>query len=194
MAVVGIVALNLAAARSLASYDLKLMMGVMPTALILQVALFRLIRTQGRRRAFWAGFLTAGFLVMLSFVWANRLSETVGIATDAATGKTVFVVEPGSFGGDQMHAIWTGYVNVVVRCLPYVPQSPLAAAVVFLMPQVLAASACGLLAWLWSRGERSCAGAMRTESMRLLLSNENVVMQAVLGGCFSRQEPRAFLS
>ncbi len=156
MAVVGIVALNLATARRLAAYDVKLMMGVMPTALILQLALFRLIRTRGRWRAFWAGFLTAGFLAMLSFVWANRLSGTVGVATDAVTGKTVFVVVPGSFGGDQMHAIWTGYVDLVVRCLPYVPQSPLAAAVVFLMPQMLAASACGLFAWLVKRGAESC--------------------------------------
>lgn len=152
MAVVGVVALNLAAARRLAAYDDKLMVGVMPTALVLQVALFRLSGTQGRRRAFWAGFLTAGFLAMLSFVWANRLSATVVVATHAVTGKTRFAVVPGSFGGDQMYAVWAGYANVVVRCLPNLPQYQIIAAVVFLMPQMLAALACGVLAWLVRRG------------------------------------------
>ncbi len=156
MAVVGIVALNLAAARCLAAYDDKLMLGVMPTALVLQVALFRLIRAQGRSRAFWAGFLTVGLLAMLSFVWANWLSATVGIAKDAVTGKTKFVVIPGSFGGDQMHAIWTRYVNGVVRCLPDLPRYRLVFAVVLLMPHMLTALAGGLLAWLVKRGVESC--------------------------------------
>ena len=152
MAVVGIVALNLTAARRLAAYDDLLMVGVMPTALVLQVALFRLIRTQGRRRAFWAGFLTAGLLAVLSFVWANRLSSSVGIAKDAVTGKTKIVVIPGSFGGDQMGAIWFGYFHVVARCLPHLPHYQLVAAVVILMPQMLAALAGGLLAGRVKRG------------------------------------------
>jgi hypothetical protein len=155
MAVVGIVALNLAASRGLAAYDGMLVVGVMPIALVLQFALFRLIRTQGRRRAFWAGFLTAGFLMMLSFVCANRLSGSVGVAKDPVTGKSRRVVVPGSFGGDQMYATWQGYVGLVVSCLPYAPQNRLVAAAILLMPQVLAALAGGLLAWLVSRGAES---------------------------------------
>jgi hypothetical protein len=153
MAVVGIVALNLAAARGLAACDEMLAVGVMPIALVLQVALFRLIRTpEGRRRAFWIGFITAGFLMMLSFVWANRFSGSVGIAKDPVTGKSRRVVIPGSLGGDRIYAIWAGYVDAVVRRLPYVPQSRLVAPVILLMPQMLAASAGGLLAWLVKSG------------------------------------------
>ncbi|SIO61300.1 hypothetical protein SAMN05444166_6714 [Singulisphaera sp. GP187] len=106
MAVVGIVALHLAVARRLAAYDNRLMVGVMPTAIVLQVALFRLIRAQERRRAFWTGFLTAGFLMMLSFGWATRFSTPLKTTYNYTTDTlTVGAGVPGYFSADQMRAI-----------------------------------------------------------------------------------------
>lgn len=152
MVLVGIIALNLAAARGLAASSEDLMVGVIPTVLVLQVALFCLIRTRGRRRAFWVGFLMAGLLAVLSLVGANQFSGSLALATDAVTGGTRIVVYDAYFGCKQMDAIWTAYVDTVVQWFPNLPVYPLVDAVVLLIPQMLAALIGGLLAWLTKRG------------------------------------------
>src|SRR5947209_18664618 len=60
MIVVGLIALNLSAVRAFVSIEPWLLIGVAPAGLALQLAAFRLIRSRGRARAFWAGFLAAG--------------------------------------------------------------------------------------------------------------------------------------
>src|SRR4051812_2062493 len=102
MRIVGLAALNLGAARGLAAYDDTLMLGVMPTAIMLQLALLRLIRTKGTRRAFWAGFLATGVLATLSFAGANRFSWSKVIELNPVTGSFDVVANPGSYGGDRM--------------------------------------------------------------------------------------------
>ena len=158
MAAVGLAALNLAASRRLAESDERLALGVMPAALGLQLALYRLVRTRGRGRAFWAGFLAAGLPATLSFVGAHRLSGSVYPVTDLVTHKMVFVVIPGSYGGDRMYEIWIGYGNVVARCFPDLMLYRVGFAGAILVPQVMAGFAGGLVAWLVRRGVEMLRG------------------------------------
>jgi len=69
MIVIGVAALNLAAAHLLLAYDLGLLLGVALNALVLQVALYRLTRSREIERAFFAGFIAAGILSGGHFVW-----------------------------------------------------------------------------------------------------------------------------
>lgn len=156
MAVVGLVALNLAAARFLASYHEAVMLAVMPTALVCQFALFRLTRTRGGRRAFWAGFLAAGCLAMFSVIAAIQLSGKTASAWDPTTGKMKLVVSHGVYGGDQMRWIWRSYVRFIVHYIWWLPSGRLSTAMVYLAPQLLVGLAVGLLTWLAWKGFKLC--------------------------------------
>ena len=70
MAIVGIVAFNIAAVRALLSSRMELAFGLTPIGILLQVALLKAIRHQGRSRFFWAGFSILGTAAAASFIWA----------------------------------------------------------------------------------------------------------------------------
>jgi hypothetical protein len=161
MVAIGIIALDLAAGRFLLDYDAVLLVGVLPAGLALQLGLFRLIRSRGRLRAFWAGFVIAGALAALSFAWGIIFAGSIGIRYDWTTGKIETVSTPGSLGGDRVQALWSAYGAFAERCLerlPYAsdlvgrdwpdPASQLLVALVDFLPQLFMALAGGLLA-LW---------------------------------------------
>jgi hypothetical protein len=53
MVVVGIIALNIAAVRTLFGYSMEMLAGAAVSGLMLQIGFLRLKRNQGGRRAFW---------------------------------------------------------------------------------------------------------------------------------------------
>ena len=69
MIVIGVAALNLAAAHFLLAYDPCVLLGVALNGLVLQVALCGLARNRGIKRAFYAGFIAAGILSGGHFIW-----------------------------------------------------------------------------------------------------------------------------
>lgn len=107
MGLVVLLAANLAAARVLYAHNSEMLVGVAFGAIILQYALFRLIRND-RRRAFWAGFLAGGLVAIAGFAWAMTFPEVMGISLDPGGSMTVHTT-PGS----PLYAIWQGYASLV---------------------------------------------------------------------------------
>jgi hypothetical protein len=65
MVFVVVASLNLAAARALFAQSLLLFAAEAPVGLAMQFGLYRLIRSRGRSRRFWDGFVVVGFIAML---------------------------------------------------------------------------------------------------------------------------------
>ncbi len=162
MAIVGVIALNLALARFLWGCEEKLPLGVMPGALLMQYGAFRLIR--GRGTPFWVGFVAAGSLAVASFAWGTIFGDRSEIAVDPPTGRIVVIPKPGSLGGEQMQAAWGLYGNLAgaqlerwpffsnpnwSNALQYVAIVPF-----WLLPQLLLALLGGLMAVGWRRARR----------------------------------------
>src|SRR5262249_52984324 len=104
MARLSLLAANLAAARMLFAYNVVLLIGVIVGMIAFQVAAYRLFRSRGRTRAFWAGFLVAGLMVMGSFVWATIFPEVLGLTVGGTLVRT-----PGS----SLHVVWYQYTSLV---------------------------------------------------------------------------------
>jgi hypothetical protein len=158
MTAVGLVAVDLAAARAFLGHDeyygwnLGCLAEVAPAVVASEVALLCL--ACGRGRAFWVGFLTAGALAGVSVVLA-RADPPTETTTFRVSGMTTTV-----YPGGPMARLWWGYSSFVYEGLehlhyPYLDgttaiRSFLTTAVVFALPQWLAAVAGGLLArWAW---------------------------------------------
>jgi hypothetical protein len=165
MIVVGLIALNLAAGRVLFSIEPWLLIGVAPTGLALQFAVFRLILSRGPARAFWAGFLAAGLLAAWSLVGAMLFRTSVNVGINRTTGQRITFTTPGYRGADYAWAAWRNYLELVMNALARLPSTAgilqrddaaeaIAGVVVAFLPQFLIALACGLLAWLgaWVAG------------------------------------------
>jgi CDP-diglyceride synthetase len=103
MVIVGVVALDFAAARILLAYNQEMLIGIALGGLVLQVGFFRLIRSRGRGRAFWVGFIVCGLMAMTTLVWAMRFPEVFGIRGGA------LIRTPGS----PLHTVWYGYAKFV---------------------------------------------------------------------------------
>jgi len=179
MVVVGVVALNIAAARLLFDDNSEMLIGVALSGLILQVGLFQLMRSRGRGRGFWAGFIACGLMAMTTLVWAMLFPEVLGI-----TATMTLVRMPGS----SMYTVWYGYANFVsehiIAPVLYDPRinpgiyldSLLGGAlivgiraVVWFLPQLLIAVVGGLLASLiGGRRSKSPAGDPRSLAASLL--------------------------
>ena len=77
MAIVGVIAINLAAARAYISgsehfgWDLYSVLEVVPIGVALQVAILQLVRSPGRGRIFWVGFVACGIVSMATLIWAR---------------------------------------------------------------------------------------------------------------------------
>ena len=84
MAVVGIVALNLAFARTVFPGEPWRLAGIGMIGSLIQVGLFFLIRARGKRRhyAFWAGFEAGSLLGVWSFLYARVPGSWVGYPWD----------------------------------------------------------------------------------------------------------------
>jgi hypothetical protein len=157
MSVVGIVALNLWAGRVLFSIEPWMLPGAAPAGLTLEFAVYRLIRSRGRARAFWAGFLAAGLLAVGSLIWGIWFHESVNAGIDVITGERVTLTTPGLASGDRAWGVWAAYLEFVVSGLERLPLTRgiltrdgalqvIAGTVIVLLPQLLLAVAGGLLA------------------------------------------------
>jgi hypothetical protein len=168
MTVVGLTAVDLAAARALLGRDdhygwnLMWLVTVAPAVVASEVALLGL--AFGRARAFWGGFLTAGALAGISAVlaMADPPCETITITLSGTIGSV--------YPGGPMARLWWGYTSFVYQGLerlgcPYLDgttalPSILTEAAVSALPQWLAAAAGGLLArWAWRAKGRHAAPA-----------------------------------
>jgi hypothetical protein len=106
MVLVGVVAVDIAATRSLFAYNSEMLIGVALGVIALQIGLFRLIRGQGRARVFWSGFIAAGLMAMMTFVWAMMFPEILGLTSTGALVRT-----PGS----TLYTVWHGYSSFVAE-------------------------------------------------------------------------------
>ena len=124
MVVVGVVALNLGAGRLILEFGPPLLLVIAPAGLAAQFFLFRLIRTRGRRRAFWAGLVAGGLpLTVCSFLWGFVFGGSTGIGVDPSTGQRIVVRTPGVAGSAQVRTIWAKYQQFAERTLNTIAKS-----------------------------------------------------------------------
>jgi multisubunit Na+/H+ antiporter MnhG subunit len=157
MVVVGVIALNIAAVRALFSYGLEMFAGAALSGIVLQIGLFRFKRNRDGRRAFWAGFVVCGLMAMIVFISAMRFPD---ILRRTKTGTIIRT--PGS----SLYLICNdGYANFVTDQIGFISNSILGdafylgiRAIVWFLPQLLAAVAGGLLTSLIDRWGKMRAG------------------------------------
>jgi membrane protein YqaA with SNARE-associated domain len=154
MIAAGVIAVNFAAARALLSIHRLAFVGAVLIGLALQVGLFRLIRSRGHARNFWIGFVAAGSLALMCFVWA-MLTPPTGMRQTNPSDRVTYYHTPGS----AMWRLWCDYNNFAATNLVPLPGSyrflgmatgnmPTATlAVIGFAPQVLIAALGGLLTW-----------------------------------------------
>ena len=159
MGVVGIVALNLWAGRILFSIEPWILAGAAPIGLILEFAVYRLIRSRGLARAFWAGFLATGFLAAGSLFWGLTFHESLNMGINVITGERMTISNPGFASSCRAWNVWAEYLKFVADRLERLPLTRgistrdgapqfIAGTVIVFLPQLLIALAGGLLAFL----------------------------------------------
>jgi hypothetical protein len=152
MIVVAVVAANAAIARLLYASNPEILIGVAVPVLVLELAMVAAYWSARPGRAFWAGFLLLGCLVMATFIW-NIVVPTVYGVTSTGTLR----VTPGS----PFHPLWSGYGSLVSDLLrgvlegrvgvdPYDIDVVLLRSIVWTVPQVAGALLGGLVAWIMS--------------------------------------------
>jgi hypothetical protein len=140
MALVAIIAVNIAAVRALHAYNEEWAEGVVLTGLAVQYATLRAIRGRGSARAFWLGFIAAGAVMMMSFIGGDP------------------------DGVSMLFRLWTGYGKYANRWLNRLthvwdyynrtrsePVLVLTLAVVWSGPQLVIAVFGGLVGWFVSQ-------------------------------------------
>jgi hypothetical protein len=162
MVVVGVVALNLGAGRLIFEFGPPLLLVIAPAGLAAQFFLFRLIRTRGPRRAFWAGLVAGGLLTVCSFLWGFVFGGSTGIGVDPSTGQRIVVRTPGVAGSAQVRTIWAKYQQFAERTLNTIAKSwnmselgaGLIAGLFVLFPMIVVGMAGGMLALciIWFAG------------------------------------------
>ncbi len=173
MVVVVLIALNLAAGRAVYSFGPWLLAGFVPTVLVLQFGVFRLIRNRGRARVFWAGFVAGGVLAVGSLAWSFLFRTSVNIGINVTTGQKITITTPGFPAADRVWSAWVVYLTFVENCVESLPMAEdilgredsataIAFAVVVVLPQLLIAVSGGLLAlvvtWLAGKLRRRPTG------------------------------------
>jgi hypothetical protein len=171
MACVGVVALNLTAARALYTYSPMYLYAAALSGLGLQVGLFCLWRSRGRARAFWLGLLMAGGLAMGSCLWAVAFPRVIGIG-GSAKGGFVRVEQKGSPLWDVLEA----YSNFIIRQIDAVPAlAPIiesgneillgaTTTVIWFLPQLVLALGGGILGWTFATAVTRRGGARGSTS------------------------------
>jgi hypothetical protein len=153
MALVVLIAVNLALGRALFEYDCYILAGIAPSALALQLALYRLVRGRRLSRAFWSGFIAAMLVVATLFLWGMYQRRLTSRRFDPVLGKTIVRWRPGT----PMWPGWPSYRNYAYQFIMRLPhgadilyredwRSLLVIAVMFFLPQLVVATAGGLMA------------------------------------------------
>ena len=162
MIVIGVAALNLAAAHLLFAYETGLVFGIALNGLLLQVALWRLTRNRGLKRAFYAGFIAAGILSGGHFIWMR--TDSLGLRPYVAPTTIQVAASPSLWSRilEECAALLEWPYEHSINC----PTSPrystardedvvpwIVFTLLAFLPQVLIASAGGLLGSfiLWVR-------------------------------------------
>jgi hypothetical protein len=160
MCAVGMVAVSLAVGRALYASDPWLPAGVCLAGIAIEVGLFQIVRTRGKPRAFWAGFVICGILAASSFALGKLVRNSVEASVNATTGElTLFPTTVLEQVGSTSWTIWRVYLGLAVMCLNRLPFGPslmspdfrdpvvlTTAALMTGLPQLLVALAGGLLA------------------------------------------------
>ena len=118
MIVVGIASVDLAVARALYAHYLDALIGVSLSGLTLHYGVYRLFRSRGRGRAFWAGFVAAGLLAALSYAWATSYPKVSAVFVDRNTRGIATYLSPGA----PLSGLWEGYSSIAIdglECLPF---------------------------------------------------------------------------
>lgn len=114
MVLVGILALNLGAAKALSAFDLLFLAYNFPVLLVLQFAVYRLIRARGRSRVFWAGFLAAGFLGTASFDLGLFYHLRMTFEVDPDTGQMHETTPHGPAIVEATWRLWDAYIDGIL--------------------------------------------------------------------------------
>jgi hypothetical protein len=199
MTVVGIVALNLAAARAFSDDYHELLCGVAPMAVTLQIGLLSLIRSRGRLRAFETGYAAFGSLAMASFVGAVFFCPSDSVTIDPKTGQAVVRTLPGA----PIWVLWNRYGRLVFKTLESLPNCdfivgdggdshgndgvPLGTkALIFSLPQMVFAVAGGLLFSLIERRSREPRSRGRPPSQSCFGDASAPLERAAVFACHPR--------
>jgi hypothetical protein len=141
LAIVAILAVNLAAWRALSDIAPSLPFGFALSGPVLQVGLFCLVGSRGRVRGFWFGFVMAGLAAASSHIYLFVPGALFQHVWSEYTWRAHYVMasinitSTGRYRGDAVY--------------------PVAIALIQGLPQLLIALAGGMLAWLISAGATS---------------------------------------
>lgn len=130
--------------------------GAAPIGLILEFAVYRLIRSRGLARAFWAGFLAAGFLAAGSLAWGLTFRESLNTGINVITGERFTITNSGLASGRRAWNVWAKYLEFVSNSLERLPLTRgilardgvpqfIAGTLILLLTQLLIALSGGLL-------------------------------------------------
>lgn len=108
---IGVLAVNLAAGRTLYSERPDLLLGIAFSGVAIQFGLFLAIRGRGRKRAFWLGFVLSDAVALASFIGGELHPYFPKLGPDAP-------MVPGMSGGCPMYGIWHAYIDLVTERLP----------------------------------------------------------------------------
>jgi hypothetical protein len=150
---VAVVALNAALGRGLFAWNPELLIGIAIPLLVFELAGCCLLGGRRTRRPFWSGFLLFGLVVSASFV-LNVLVPVVYALTSSGTliktsGTPVAVLwyQYGIVASNLLRPVFEGRVSAD----PYAPDVVLIRALVWAVPQLVAALIGGCVAWLMAR-------------------------------------------
>jgi hypothetical protein len=156
MVVVVVAAVDLALVRTALHDRPDVVTSVALSGLVLELALYWLIRRRGRRRAFWAGFLVAGLMATSSYGLAIGWPRVSARIYDHATRSMVTITSSGA----PLARVWYPYLRFTEDCVGRLPDRfldvlergglpiALADALVGFVPQLLIAFAGGSVFWL----------------------------------------------
>src|SRR5690242_2470899 len=109
MTTVGLVAVNLAVVHAIVAHNWVLEVGVVGTGVVLEVAVYHLLRARGGASPFATAFTWCGGIVFVSFLWAMAFPEVhgIGLTGDPVTGALNHTahVTPGS----RLWKLWNAY-------------------------------------------------------------------------------------
>jgi hypothetical protein len=153
MGLVAVVALEVLGGRILFGWDPYILAAVGPSALLLQVCLFRVVRDRWMKRAFWVGCALGLAVAAGLCLWGMAGGLRHRPQFDPVLGKNVAV----SVAGDPMWPEWPDYRAAAYRFIISFPNgsdlmnrfdliSMAVYGLVMLLPQLGVAVVCGLLA------------------------------------------------